>query len=168
MFRRSIQPATLLTILVLVVVFAWGCGSGGDELTTTTGGVVTTSPSPGTTTANGLIGNQLKTSDSTPKEYVDAIAQAHPVVILFYVTAGADDAKVLASITALQPQFANYVFLLYDYKTPDSYGDLSTLLKVDYPPELVLVDSGGYVREIWNGYVDQGTLNQSLVNLGTG
>ncbi len=40
------------------------------------------------------------------------------------------------------------------------------LLEVGYPPELVLVDGLGIPREIWNGYVDEGTLNQSLVNLG--
>jgi hypothetical protein len=167
MSRRSRQPAALLSILILVAVFAWGCGSGGGDTTTTTAGVVTPTPSPGVTAANSVIGTKLKTTDSTPKEYVDAIAQAQPVVIVFYVTVGADDTKVLESINALQPQFPDYVFLLYDYKTPDIYGDLSTLLKVSYPPELVLVDSGGYVREVWNGYVDQGTINQSLVNLAT-
>ena len=46
------------------------------------------------------------------------------------------------------------------------YGDLSTLLKVQYPPKVVLVDGTGTIQEIWNGYVDEGSLNQSLVNLG--
>jgi hypothetical protein len=167
MSRRSKQTAALLATLMLVAAFAWGCGSGGDETTTTTARVVTSAPSPGVTAANRVIGTKLKTTDSTPKEYVDAIARAQPVVIVFYVTAGADDAKVLESVNALQPKYSDYVFLLYDYKTPDLYGDLSTLLKVSYPPELVLVDSNGYIREVWNGYVDQGTINQSLVNLAT-
>ena len=170
MSRRSRQLAALLTILTLVAVFAWGCGSGGSQTTTTTAaGVVTTAPaSASTTPANSIIGKKIKTTDSSPKAYLDAVAQGHPVAILFYGTSGADDAKVLASVTSLQPQFPNYVFLLYDYKTPDSYGDLSTLLKVNYPPELVLVDGTGVVKQIWNGYVDQGTINQSLVNLAAG
>ncbi len=167
MSRRSRQLAALLTIVALMAVFAWGCGSGGDETPTTTVGVVTTTPSSGSTApANSVVGMTLKTSASTPKEYVDAIAQGHPVVLLFYVAGGADDAKVLASVTSLQPQFPNYVFLLYDYKTPDSYGDLSTLLKVNYPPELILVNGAGVVAQVFNGYLDQGTINQSLVNLG--
>jgi hypothetical protein len=40
------------------------------------------------------------------------------------------------------------------------------LLKVDYPPAVLLVDSTGTVDSVWNGFVDVGTLNQSLVNLG--
>jgi hypothetical protein len=169
MSRRSRQLAALLTVLLLVAVFAWGCGSGGGESTTTTGGdgAATTLPPVATSTpGNTLVGTQLKTTDSTPREYVDAIAQGHPVVILFYVSAGADDAKVLDSISSLQPSFPNYVFLLYDHQLPDSYGDLSTLLKVSYPPELIYLDSTGTIKEIWNGYVDRGTINQSLVNLG--
>jgi len=46
------------------------------------------------------------------------------------------------------------------------YGDLSTLLGVTYPPELILIDRAGIIRQVWNGFVDEGSLNQSLVNLG--
>jgi hypothetical protein len=169
MSGRSRQLAALLTILALVAVFAWGCG-GSTATPTTTAGVVTTAPSTGGTqpSASKAIGTKLKTTDSTPKEYVDAVAQGHPVVMLFYVTGQADDTKVHDSVTALQASFSNYVFLLYDYKVPDSYGDLSSLLTVTYPPEVILVDGTGVVKEILNGYVDQGTLNQKLVNLAAG
>ena len=169
MSGRSKQLVSFLTILGLMAVFAWGCG-GGTATPTTTVGVVTTAPSTGVTQppVNGLIGTKLKTTDSTPKEYVDAVAQGNPVVVLFYVTGQADDTKVRDSVTALQASFPNYAFLLYDYKTPDSYGDLSSLLKVTYPPELILVDGTGVVKEILNGYVDQGTINQKLVNLAAG
>ena len=169
MSRRSRQRAALLTIIALVAVFAWGCG-GGTATPTTISGVVTTAPPTGVTapSASDAIGTKLKTTDSTPKEYVDAVTQGHPVVILFYVTGQADDTKVHDSVTALQASFANYVFLLYDYKTPDSYGDLSSLLKVTYPPELILVDGTGVVKEVLNGFVDQGTINQKLVNLAAG
>jgi hypothetical protein len=167
--RRSIRLAQLLTVIALTAVFAWGCGSsGGEETTTTVGGVTTTIGSVGTTLGNDLIGTQIKTTDVTPKEYVEAIEQARPVVILFYVADGADDAKVLEAVSGLAPSFGGYAFLLYDYKTPDTYGDLSSLLKVDYPPELILIDGTGTVTNVLNGYVDEGTINQSLVNLGGG
>ena len=161
--------AQVLTVIALAAVFAWGCGAGGGEETTTTvGGVTTTIGSVGTTLGNTLIGTQIKTTESTPKEYVEAIEQARPVVVLFYVTDGADDTKVLGAVSGLAPTFPGYVFLLYDYKTPDTYGDLSTLLEVDYPPELILIDGTGTVKTVLNGYVDEGTINQSLVNLGGG
>jgi len=88
------------------------------------------------------------------------------VVLLFYVPGSTDDVQVMDSLSILQPEFDQYVFLLYDYSKPAAYGDLSTLLNVNYPPELVMVDGLGIVRRIWNGFVDEGTINQDLVNLG--
>jgi hypothetical protein len=152
---------------VLLVVLVSACGSG-ESTDTTSGSTTTTQGSVSTVPAGSIVGVQIKATDSTPPEYVDAIQQGKPVVILFYVTGGADDAKVLEAVNTLQGSFSNYVFLLYDYKTPDTYGDLSTLLEVDYPPELVLVDGTGTVKAVLNGYVDEGTINQGLVNLGNG
>jgi hypothetical protein len=170
MSGRSRHLMAILLLLLAVALVVWGCG-GGEEVTTTslTGGVTTTLPSGGSSSsADKLLDKPLATTEDTPGEYLDAVDQGRPVVLLFYVTGGTDDTKVLDSVTQLQAAFQDYVFLLYDYSAPDAYGDLSTLLKVNYPPELVLVDGVGNVKEIWNGYVDEGTLNQSLVNLGQG
>jgi len=155
-------------LILLAALLAWGCG-GGEEATTTTGGTVTPTVSPGTTAGTDyLINTQVKATESTPREYVEAIDQGHPVVLLFYVSDGVDDSKVLESIDRLKSGFSDYVFLLYDYKTPKAYGDLSTLLKVNYPPALVLIDGTGTIRDIRNGYIDEGSLNQRLVDLGQG
>ena len=67
--------------------------------------------------------------------------------------------------TGLQPDYPDFLFLIYDYKNAASYGDLSNLLEVGYPPELILVGGDGYVTDIWNGYVDEGTINQGLADL---
>jgi hypothetical protein len=148
-------------------MFVAACGSGGS--TDTTGvPTVTTGLPVATTESDGLVGTHIEATDSTPREYVDAIQQGKPIVVLFYVTGSADDAKVQEAVNTLQGSFGGYVFLLYDYKTPDVYGDLSTLLKVNYPPQLVLIDGSGTVRTVFNGYVDEGTINQALVNLGHG
>lgn len=168
MYRRNVQRAALLTILLLVALFAWGCGSGAEEVTTTTVAVPSTLPPVTTGDEDPLVGTVLTTTENTPQEYVDAVAQARPVVILFYVPGGADDVRVLESVNALAQSYPEYVFLLYDHKTPDVYGDLSTLLSVNYPPELIMVDGTGTIRKIWNGYADQGTINQGLANLGGG
>jgi hypothetical protein len=159
--------------MVFLLLLAWaavvvaGCGGGEETTTTTKKAVATTVHSSGSkSNAEEVLGKPLQTSDATPAEYREAIEQGRPVVLLFYVPGSVDDVQVLDSLTALQPDFDEYVFLVYDYSIPSAYGDLSTLLKVDYPPETVLVDGLGIPREIWNGFVDEGTLNQSLVNLG--
>lgn len=163
--RRRQFAGLLLVIAVAMLVAA--CGSGGSTDTTNTATSTTRLPVV-TTETGGLIGTHIEATDSTPREYVDAIQSGKPVVILFYVPGAADDSKVLEAVSALQGSYGDYVFLLYDYKRPDAYGDLSTLLKVSYPPELVFVDRTGTVKTVLNGYVDEGTINQALVNLGRG
>lgn len=165
MSGRSVRPLGLLVILVLTGLFAWGCTPGDGQTTTTVAAPGILPPPPGEN-GRGLLDTTIVPTESTPKEFTEAVAQGRPVVILFYIPGGTDDQKVLDSVRALQPSFAEYVFLLYDHKSAGAYGDLSMLLAVDYPPQLVLVDSTGTIREIWNGYVDEGTINQGLVNLG--
>jgi hypothetical protein len=172
MSGRSAYLGAVVIVIVLAGAMGWGCGGGGQDTTTSSTAIVpSTVPSGGGSAGNSsdlLINHKLEPTSDTPSAYVDAVDQGRPVVILFYVDGSVDDAKVLDSVTRLQPAFADYVFLLYDYRSPSAYGDLSTLLKVSYPPELVLVDGTGIIRAIWNGYVDEGTLNQSLVNIGQG
>jgi hypothetical protein len=165
--RRGTYLIVVLLLLAWTIGVVAGCGGGEETTTTTKNAVATTVGSSGSTDSkDDLLGKPLATTDSTPAEYTEAIEQGRPVVLLFYVPGSVDDVQVLDSLTALQEDFDDYVFLLYDYSVPSSYGDLSTLLEVNYPPELVLVDGLGIPREIWNGYVDEGTLNQGLVNLG--
>jgi hypothetical protein len=171
MSRRSRQRAVLLLLAVGLVVFLWGCGGSGQSSTTPSTLVSTphvTAPQSVGSAVEDLLLTKLAVTQDTPEEYVAAIGQARPVVMLFYVPGNVDDAKVLETFKALAPEFPEYTFLAYDFKTPSAYGDLSMLLQVNYPPEIVLVDQGGTVRGIWNGYVDEGTLKQCLINLGQG
>lgn len=163
MSGRSRHQLGVLLLVMLVALTAFGCG-GDDGATTTTISVVTTNPSGPGTTVNDLIGRNVVVTEDTPAEFVDAY-EVKPIVLLFYVPGGTDDVSVLESLEGLIPSFDQYVFLVYDYKTPDAYGDLSALLKVGYPPELILIDKKGFIQRIWNGYVDEGSLNQALVNL---
>ncbi len=167
MSERSRRSAALLIILLLVAFAAWGCGGSEEETTTSldsSGTTPTAVPTVGRTET--LVGTQLIPTAGTPEEYVAANEQAQPVVIMFYVPGGVDDQKVLQSVTTLQVDFPDYAFLIYDFADPVAYGDLSTLLKVDYPPAVILIDGAGFIKSAWNGYVDEGTLNQEFVNLG--
>jgi hypothetical protein len=171
MSGRSRQWAVVLLVVTGLTLFLAGCGVGGGSSTTSSSLANTTrttaTPSVGSAIEDLLL-TKLATTKDTPEEYVAAIGQARPVVLLFYVPGNVDDTKVKEAFDAVQPDFPDYTFLTYDYKSPSAYGNLSMLLKVNYPPEIVLVDKAGTVRSIWNGYVDEGTLKQCLINLGQG
>jgi hypothetical protein len=178
MSGRNRQWTLVLLVVIGLTTFLWGCGGGGSGAGSIDDGSATGKIATNTTrtTAAQTVGSavenllltKLATTEDTPEEYVAAIGQARPVAILFYVPGGVDDTKVLEAFNAVQADFPDITFLSYDYKSPQSYGDLSMLLQVNYPPELVLVDRGGTVRNIWNGYVDDGSLKQCLINLGQG
>ena len=171
MSGRNRQVAVAI-LLVLVALLAVGCGFGGGGSSSATTTVISLGATPSVTLSSAasaqaqLIGTKFKPTKQSPTDVADAIQQEKPVVLLFYVSGSTDDSQVLASLQKLQPSFSTYVFGIYDYKTPDAYGDLSLLLQVNYPPELILIDATGTIQHIWNGFVDEGTLNQSLVNLG--
>ena len=177
---RSRQLLWVLLLVLLVTAAMVGCGGGGDADTDSTIAPPVTDPgSGGGSSPDGLADVQVVppkgeriaeecifTTDDTPTEFVDALVAGTPIVLLFYVTGGADDTAVMESLDRLEPSFNRYVFLSYDYSLPEKYGDLSTLLGLTYPPELILLDRSGIIRKVWTGYVDEGSLNQTLVNLG--
>jgi len=148
-----------------VVLWTAACGGGGVQTTTTTGKKPATTTSVSLPSSASLLGTTVKTTEQTPQEFVQAYG-TRPIVVFFYVPGNADDGLVLESVQRLERAFSEYVFLAYDYRAPAAYGDLPTLLKVGYPPQLVLIDKKGVVREVWNGYIDEGSLNQKLVELG--
>jgi hypothetical protein len=163
MSGRGRQLIVVLLILA-VTLLTTGCfGGGGSTVTTqrsSTGG-----SSSGGTTGTLEEGGQLSLIEGLPTEFTDALGKS-PIVVLFYVSGSADDEAVLNTVNQLRSSFSAYAFLLYDYKDPNAYGTLAQLLSVDYPPYLVLIDASGVAQKIFKGFVDEGTLNQSLVNLG--
>ena len=166
MVGRSSRWLVVLLVVGLAAFVFNSCGGGGDEPTTVTQGNVVTTLSPGGSGGvDPRIGFEIRTTGETPQAFVDAY-QTQPVVIFFYVTGGREDELVRQSLTALQPSYGAYTFFFYDYSDSEAYGDLATLLAVDYSPLIVMIDQEGIIETIWSGFVDQGTLNQSLVNLG--
>ena len=158
-------------IVVLAGFVSTGCGGGG---TTTTVSVapVTQAPAAGGITAttaapadSGVVGVTLTATPNTPADVASALQQNKPVVLLFYSPGGTPDTKVLQSLTSLTPQFPTAFISEYDYRAPDTYGDLGSVLQVGYLPTTVLIDASATVTQVFSGYVDEGTLNQSLVNL---
>lgn len=169
---RRIKQLAVSILLISVTLLAVGCGLGGGGSSATTALTIPSGATPGVSTLGTvspqkqLLQKKLVPTKFTPTDVSDAVKAGRPVVLLFYVAGSSDDAQVLASLQKLQAEFSSYTFGIYDYKTPSAYGDLSTMLQVNYPPELILIDGKGIIKEIWNGFVDEGTMNQSLVNLG--
>lgn len=187
MFERSRQRAAVALLLgALIWLLAAGCG-GGDNATTlaaddapestaaTTSGLpetTTSVPGPttslqGSTTSVGVSTTFANTGlvDGMPAKYVESFGQ-RPIVVLFYVPGGLADEKVLKVVNELKTSFREYTFLTYDYKVPTAYGDLAQTLKITNQPQLVLIDRNANKYKVWSGYIDRGTLYQSLVNLG--
>lgn len=159
MFARRAYWTSVLFLSLFVVVLTSGCIFGGD--TETTKPPATTSATGGTGTTNAPLG----TGEDLPDAWTQAF-KARPVVVFFYVPGSADDTSVLDALNRLRTSFDRYEFLTYDYKEPAAYGGLAQLLGVKSVPCLKLVDGAGKLRTTFSGYVDEGTLNQALVNLG--
>ena len=163
MFSRSAQRTSVMLLVLAVALLTSGCLFGGDDSPTSTASTIPTgSVGSGIGPVEGAV---IEATDDDPAEFVDAL-QSRPLVILFYIAGNADDTKVLDTVNKLRTAFNSYTFLLYDYKDPVAYGTLAQELEVDYTPYLALIDATGVLQKLFVGYVDEGTLNQSLVNLG--
>jgi hypothetical protein len=165
---RIRQSVLVLLLAIGLAVLLGACGGGTTTSSTTAKPTQTTVTQSAGSAVQDLLLTELATTQDTPEEYVEAVGQAKPVAILFYVPGNIDDTLVLDVFKLVQADFPDYTFLEYDYRNPQAYGDLSLLLQVNYPPEVVLIDKAGAVRNIWNGYVDEGSLRQCLINIGQG
>ncbi|MCZ7661999.1 MAG: hypothetical protein M5U22_03160 [Thermoleophilia bacterium] len=158
-------------LALAALALAVGCG-GGEETTTTVSTVPPITP-PASEQGSvdpfaAIVGTPLQPTSDTPAEVKSAVEQHRPVVMAFYVTGGTDDAKVIDALKTLQGTYTDVTFVYYDYKAPATYGDLSILVPVDYPPQVIFVDTNGTIRQITTGYVDEGTFNQLVVNIRQG
>ena len=167
-FRLLFLALILLTLLTGAVA-ASGCGGGAEaqETTTTT---LAAAAAPGEPAAEvipheELAGSYLELNEETPLEVQEAVEQGQPMVILFYVNGGEDDMRVRESVDAVAGDYPEIRFLSYDFKDPESYGNLGRKLRVDYPPQLMFINEDGLINKVISGYVDQGTLFQSVANI---
>jgi hypothetical protein len=158
------------TIVVLAGLSLSGCGGGGDDTATTVAPPVTAAPGGGAAapvapSAAAVPVAVLQATENTPADVKSALEQNKPLVLMFYSPGGSDDTKVLQSLTKLTPRFPTAFISQYDYKAPDTYGDLGQVLQVGNLPSVVLIDASANVTQVFTGFVDEGTLNQSMVNL---
>ncbi len=171
MMRRMFRSSAVLLCIGLATCILTGCFGGGDEPVNTTATVPVTSPGVTETTVPVPTTEASTLVDGLPRQYADAIT-LRPIVLVFYAPGGVDDEKVLSAVRELQTTFSSYTFLMYDYRMPAAYGDLTKEIKtnynldVGYLPATFLIRRDGTAATKWSGYVDKGTLNQALINLG--
>lgn len=170
---RSWVPYVLAAFLVLLLAgAALGCGGSGAESSTATTTEAAAAPVPvaATTVATGdataaVIGTTVSSTDQTPADVRTALKDHRPIVVLFYVASSSDDDRVRLALERLKPKYPDVLFLSYEYRKPKAYGDLAQQFKVNYPPQAVFIDGKGVVRSVTSGYIDEGTLNQHIVNI---
>ncbi|HZJ02111.1 MAG TPA: hypothetical protein VFE20_00280 [Thermoleophilia bacterium] len=166
-FRLPFLALILLTLLIGAVA-ASGCGGGAEAQETTTTLAAAAAPAEPAVEViphEELAGSYLELNEETPPEVQEAFEQGQPMVILFYVSGGEDDMRVRESVDAVATDYPEIRFLSYDFKDPESYGNLGRKLRVDYPPQLMFINDEGLINKVISGYVDQGTLFQSVANI---
>ncbi len=165
---RILVLALILLTLVAGALAASGCGGGAEAQETTTTLAAAAAPADPVAEViphEELVGSYLELNEETPLEVQEAVEQGQPMVILFYVNGGEDDTRVRESVDAVAGDYPEIRFLSYDFKDPDSYGNLARKLRVDYPPQLMFINEEGLINKVISGYVDQGTLFQSVANI---
>jgi hypothetical protein len=166
MMGRTCRIAAVLACVGLLASMLTGCSGSGEDTVTTVSSATPTSETASTTEFSMTTDTVSTLIDGIPSQYVDAIGN-RPIVVLFYEPGGVEDEKVLTALQSLTTSFSSYTVLMYDYRVPDAYGDLPQDMQIGYLPYMVLIDRNGDTRAVWQGYVDKGTLNQSLLNLGS-
>jgi hypothetical protein len=163
---RTCRIAAVLVCVGLVASMLTGCFGSSGEMVTTVSPITPTPEATVTTTFSLTTDSESTLIDGIPSQYVNALG-SRPIVVLFYEPGGVEDEKVLTALQSLTTSFSNYTVLMYDYRVPAAYGDLPQNMQIGNLPYMVLIDRHGDTRAVWQGYVDKGTLNQSLLNLGS-
>ena len=162
-------PATMLMLAIVAFLFS-ACG-GSDQSAAPPPVSHTTSlkSSSSTDKPENLIGTVIAATDQSPQDFKSSLASRRPVVVLFYMTGPTDDNQVRSSIETLESRYKGDVdFYTYLYTDAQAYGDLTSLLKVDSTPSVIMINKQSKVQRAWSGYVDEKSLEQGVSEIMSG
>jgi hypothetical protein len=108
-------------------------------------------------------GQQIGTSEATPKAFVDALG-AHAIIVLFYQPNAAIDTAVLKEVQAAGKSVKGAVTIVYKAADNDLYGDLAEQLGLYRAPSIAIVNRTGEMENHWTGYADRELLASVLSN----
>lgn len=108
-------------------------------------------------------GGTVTAGPNTPKPVVRALAGSRVVVVAFVVDGPADDARVLASLRAVQSERAGRAVDFFVYRVgEDRFGDLADLLGVAGTPAVAVIGRDRTLVNLWTGLTDAEILRQSI------
>lgn len=189
--KTFLQRIAAFFLLVSSVLLVSGCGSGGEETAAADGAVPTDPATAAQTTGNtvdpaagsavtdpttGLpaaaaasgseisstgIGEEVKTSSETPKDFTNAVGKKAIVVFIYQPTSDQDE-LLKGEVQAAVKQVGKAVFLQYNAGDHKSYRDLPTALNLWGSPGVAVVSRSGKLQNFWIGYVDDGLLARAI------
>ena len=166
-FAAMLLPAIAVFLLV-------GCGGGSSNEPTpathaSTSASATRNGGASNALPESLIGQVVVPTDLSPQQFKESVSNRRPVVVDFYMTGPSDDSQVRSAITSLESRYKGQVdFYDYLYTDGQSYGDLTSLLKVNTTPAVIIINRQAKVQIAWTGYVDSKSIEQGIVEaLGT-
>ncbi len=116
-----------------------------------------------------LIGQAVSPTNQSPSDFQNSVKERRPVVVTFYMTGAADDNYVRTAITDLESQYTGQVdFEDYLFSDASSFGDLTSLLKVNTTPSVIMINKQAKVQRAWTGYVDKKSLQQGITEIISG
>jgi thioredoxin-like negative regulator of GroEL len=169
---RLLRLVAAALLLALVAFLFAGCG-GGDS---TTAATTKTSSKSSTAAAKvaasstelpeSMVGQVVVPTDQTPDEFTKSIENRRPILVLFYMAgtnSPSDDSDVRTEVSALENRYKGQVdFYDYSYTDADRYKDLSTILKVNTTPTVVVIKKQAVVQRAWTGFVDEKSISQGI------
>ncbi len=162
------RPRRALAALALAgatAILAAGCfGGGGDEAAD----VAPAGTAPAVVAAPVAVaavppGGTVAPGPNTPKDVARALAGSRVIVIAFLVKGPADDARVAASLRAVEASRTSRDVEFFTYRVgKDKFGDLADLLGVTGTPSIAVIGRDRVLANLWTGLTDAEILRQSI------
>ncbi|MGD9573364.1 MAG: TlpA family protein disulfide reductase [Thermoleophilia bacterium] len=161
------RPRRALAALALAgatAVLAAGCfGGGGDEASDVPAGTAPAAVAAPVAVAAVPPGGTVSAGPNTPKDVARALAGSRVVVIAFLVKGPADDARVAASLRAVEADRTSRDVEFFTYRVgKDKFGDLADLLGVTGTPSIAVIGRDRVLANLWTGLTDAEILRQSI------
>ena len=100
-------------------------------------------------------GDQVQTSEATPKAFVDALGKRTIMVVLHQPESTVDELVLAEARAACTCSGQDVLLLEYTVADYENYGDLLEKLGLFRAPSVAVVNRRGKLQNTWNGYVDR-------------
>ncbi len=162
---RRRRALAALALAGATATLATGCLGGGDDGSSDLPPAGTAPAAVAAPVAVAAVapGGTVTAGPNTPKPVARALAGSRVVVVAFVVDGPADDARVRASLRAVQSERAGRSVDFFVYRVGrDRFGDLADLLGVTGTPAVAVIGRDRTLVNLWTGLTDAEILRQSI------